>query len=411
MACVRRGADILERPRVISGMTSSPPQAQGRRRAALRRGRYRAKGTCRRRGCLAATVTGARHATHRHVSEGPAPRFMRAIAAVALVTISLAWVVVQAAGRQTAVSSDAPAAVSPRAAIDQYLHRLPQRSPGQRRAAARHARSLDARRARRRVGEGRAQAADARDAAGRGAPARRGDLSCADRLADIDARSRGSGTAQSRAAHAAASEPLGVRERDSRSAGARRRCVGAPACGRFRVRLRHHRRRARRVAVAPGAVSLGRGQDQRARGRRHDARSGGRDLPRASGPLAEPAPRGAAAWNGRRARGPARVPARRRIRVPDSPSADQLRQPARARLPAAGRDERRWRARPRGEHRRQRRPGDDVRASAERRRRDRSPVGVSREGEGGRTAGERGVHSQPSDRRHAAHPAVPAQLG
>ena len=45
---------------------------------------------------------------------------MRSIAAVALFTISLAWVVVQAAGRQTAVSSVAPAAVSPREAIDQY---------------------------------------------------------------------------------------------------------------------------------------------------------------------------------------------------------------------------------------------------------------------------------------------------
>jgi mono/diheme cytochrome c family protein len=45
---------------------------------------------------------------------------MRSIAAVALFTISLAWVVVQAAGRQAAVSVDAPAVVSPRGAIDQY---------------------------------------------------------------------------------------------------------------------------------------------------------------------------------------------------------------------------------------------------------------------------------------------------
>src|SRR6185503_12815617 len=50
---------------------------------------------------------------------------MRSIAAIALVTISLACVAVRAAGvqatvRQAAVSSDAPATVSPRAAIDQY---------------------------------------------------------------------------------------------------------------------------------------------------------------------------------------------------------------------------------------------------------------------------------------------------
>jgi mono/diheme cytochrome c family protein len=45
---------------------------------------------------------------------------MRSIAAIALLTISLAWVVVQAAGRQAAVSGDAPAVVSPRGAIDQY---------------------------------------------------------------------------------------------------------------------------------------------------------------------------------------------------------------------------------------------------------------------------------------------------
>src|SRR5262245_1698474 len=50
---------------------------------------------------------------------------MRSTAAVALFTISLAWVVMtaaalQAAGRQSAGSSAAPAAASPRAAIDQY---------------------------------------------------------------------------------------------------------------------------------------------------------------------------------------------------------------------------------------------------------------------------------------------------
>jgi hypothetical protein len=45
---------------------------------------------------------------------------IRSSASIAIFTLSLAWAVVQAAGRQTAVSSDAPPVVSPRATIDQY---------------------------------------------------------------------------------------------------------------------------------------------------------------------------------------------------------------------------------------------------------------------------------------------------
>ena len=87
-----------------------------------------------------------------------------------------------------------------------------------------------------------------------------------------DARSRGGGAAQSRPADAASPEPRRVRQRHPRSAGARRRCRGAAAARRFGVRLRQHRRRARRVAVAAGALSVGGGKDQRAGGRRSATR-------------------------------------------------------------------------------------------------------------------------------------------
>ncbi len=63
------------------------------------------------------------------------------------------------------------------------------------------------------------------------------------------------GAAEPGPAAAASAQPRRVRERDPGSAGARRRCGLAAAARRFGLRLRQHLRRARRVAVAAGALS------------------------------------------------------------------------------------------------------------------------------------------------------------
>ena len=61
--------------------------------------------------------------------------------------------------------------------------------------------------------------------------------------------------AESRPSAAPSAQSRGVQERDPGSAGARRRRGDTAAAGRFGVRLRQHLRRARRVAVAAGAIS------------------------------------------------------------------------------------------------------------------------------------------------------------
>ena len=85
---------------------------------------------------------------------------------------------------------------------------------------------------------------------------------------------RRGGAARSGPAAAASTEPRRVRERDPRPAGARRRRGDAAAARRLGVRLRQRLGRAGRLAVAAGALSHRRLDDQRARGRRsaHAAR-------------------------------------------------------------------------------------------------------------------------------------------
>ena len=102
-----------------------------------------------------------------------------------------------------------------------------------------------------------------------GAPARRRHLraSSSDWLEDELDRAAAA-HAESRAAAAAPAEPRGVHQRHPRSAGARRRRRVAAAARRLGLRLRQHLRRARRVAVAAGALPGGGREDQRAGGRR-----------------------------------------------------------------------------------------------------------------------------------------------
>ena len=76
------------------------------------------------------------------------------------------------------------------------------------------------------------------------------------------ARSRGRAPSRSRRAGAASAEPHRIRQRHSRSAGARRRRQCAAAAGRFGRRLRQHRRRARRLAGADRRLRRRGGEDQ-----------------------------------------------------------------------------------------------------------------------------------------------------
>ena len=91
-------------------------------------------------------------------------------------------------------------------------------------------------------------------------------------------RSRRRRESQSGPDAAASHEPRRVRQRDPRSARAGRRSDDAAAGRRFEPRLRQHRRRAGRVAVAARALRVGGGQDQPA-GRRRSRRRAARQSP------------------------------------------------------------------------------------------------------------------------------------
>ena len=116
------------------------------------------------------------------------------------------------------------------------------------------------------------------DAAGRREAARARGARRVRRLDRDRHRSRRGGQPQSRARAAAPHEPRRVRERDPRSAGARRRFLDPAAGRRLEPRLRQHRRRARRVAVAARALRGGGRQDQPAGRRRTRRRAGAGDL-------------------------------------------------------------------------------------------------------------------------------------
>ena len=118
-----------------------------------------------------------------------------------------------------------------------------------------------------------------------------------------------------RRAGAAPAQSHRIRERDPRSAGARRRRRGAAAARRVERRVRQHRRRAERVAVADPGLRVRGDEDQPARGRRPHADADAGHLSRSRRAGAGSPHRGPAARHARRHAGPAHVSARRRIRV------------------------------------------------------------------------------------------------
>ena len=126
----------------------------------------------------------------------------------------------------------------------------------------------------------------------------------------------------------------------------------AAAARRFGVRLRQYLRRARRLAVAAGALSDGGQEDQRARGRRPEHRARQRHVPHPPGPVAGSAHRRLAARHDRRHAGAPHVPARRRVHLPGQALSHEPEHRARPRVPARG-----------GVHGRRRAgsPGDDRR--------------------------------------------------
>ena len=135
----------------------------------------------------------------------------------------------------------------------------------------------------RRVGEGHSQAAvrarcRRRACRGRTRPRQASSSWLGDRL------DRAAAASPSRAARPASPEPRGVRQRRPRPAGARRRRRGAAAARRLELRLRQHRRRAGRVAVAAGALPRRRPADQRA-GRRRPGDRRRSTRPTASAPI------------------------------------------------------------------------------------------------------------------------------
>ena len=313
-------------------------------------------------------------------------------AAVALFALSLAWAVPQAAGRQTGgrqtaeqprQAASGPAVVPARATIDQYC------------VACHNARlssgglaldTLDPSKAGESAETWEKVVRKLQTRVMPPASARRPDEAtyhASDRLADVDARSRRGGTSQSRASHAAADESRGVRERHPRSAGARHRRGGAAAAGRFGVRLRQHRRRARRVAVAPGALPVGRGKDQRAGGRRPDA-DAGQPRPTASVRTSRRTSISTGCRSGPSAGSrsshlfPLDGEYEFRIRLQQT-NFGNLRG---LDYPQQVETTRGRRAGPRRDDRRQRRSGDDVRAPAECGRRDRGAADVSRARQG-----------------------------
>ena len=157
-----------------------------------------------------------------------------------------------------------------------------------------------------RVGMMPPQGAPQPDAATRGAARLAGST-------DI-ARSRGGAQAESRTARAAPPESRRVRERGPRSARARRRSLDAAAAGRFRVRLRQRRRRARRVAGAARAVHGGRRtRSARSRSAIPTSASASDDVPHSSGRVAGHARRRPADRHRRRHPREGDAAARRRV--------------------------------------------------------------------------------------------------
>ena len=165
--------------------------------------------------------------------------------------------------------SRAPDPVIAAAAIaGSVLRHVPQRETQDRRARARHLADGSHRDQRRDLGESRPQSSRGPDAARRCEAAR---PRIARRVRHIDRRHHRPLRRQrpepgTRAA--ASHEPRGVRQRDSRSPRARRRSIYAASRGRLEPRLRQHRGRARRLAIAARALRLRGREDQQARGRR-----------------------------------------------------------------------------------------------------------------------------------------------
>ena len=162
------------------------------------------------------------------------------------------------------------------AARRSLLHRVPQRRRARGRRRFREDRARQRRAARREARDGRAQAAQPRDAAAERAAARRRRSSrrssswledALDEAAAVDARLSG---------HRAASlESQGIRERRSRPARARGRRRGVLAAGRRGRALRQHRERLAGLAVVHRAVRRCGAADRRAR-RRPARRAHGR---------------------------------------------------------------------------------------------------------------------------------------
>ncbi len=162
---------------------------------------------------------------------------------------------------------------------------------------------------------------------------------------------------------------------------------------------------------AAGAVSLGGGADQCARGGRSGDTARQRHLSRAAGPVAEPARGGPAAGHrGRPARAP-HVSARRRVPVRHQAVSHQPEHRAGAAVPERVRD---CRGRPPGapgHDRRHRRPGPDVRGADRHRRRRRAAHARPRARAGRPARRDGGVHRPHGGQGRGAPAAVPAGLG
>ena len=142
----------------------------------------------------------------------------------------------------------------------------------------------------------------------------RPDQATLDGFAQLDGRrARRSATVHLPAPGTSPPQSHRVRQRDSRSAGARSRRHEVPAARRLDARVRQHRRRADDVAGADGGVPVGGGQDQPARDRHVAPRRRRRVFDVPADTRAEPPRRGAAVRHPRRHADRARVPGRRRV--------------------------------------------------------------------------------------------------